>query len=544
MQLNFSQQQNLLNRFPEFELSYETVSHKKVCAAAVSVAVAVPHGKKYFLWTTFLDSTPATYLLELDRDRRVCRATHMHSVKAAPGHQYGVVLYGTVLGSVAQPANGAANSSANSAFSHSVFLADDIYQYKGVDLGHLGWGDRCGFLRDCMRDLAENAGTNRFHVAIPVMWPVPAGAKYSDAHINPITNLPAVDPGYNVHHIQYRETERVAPYLNVIVSKKPLPINSLESVEATVVPGTFAPPNFAPTLAPTLVSDTVVPGTLSPNLSHTLSATPESQVSESTKHVLAKMMQPPQVPRFAFGNSQFKLPTVFIATADMQFDIYYLHATKSNHAGKVSYGPLSGPSGSGSGSTSTSGSVCVGIAGIPSYRTSRMMNAIFRRIRENANLDFIEESEDEAEFENTDETKFVDLNLAVPIECVFNSKFNKWEPVRQAAETSQVVHIGKLTAPDHAPHHARPNNYNKPQNNNNNRNYAPRHANNPNQPQNNNRNYAPRHANNQNSNHNQPQNPNRKYISQQTQVPNRNYASNHSSHNASHSQNNPPRQPI
>ena len=59
-----------------------------------------------------------------------------------------------------------------------------------------------------------------------------------------------------------------------------------------------------------------------------------------------------------------------------------------------------------------------------------MMNYIFRKIKENINLDALEESDDEEEFENMNEDKFVDLNKCVKMECIFNKKFNKFVPIK------------------------------------------------------------------------------------------------------------------
>jgi hypothetical protein len=70
------------------------------------------------------------------------------------------------------------------------------------------------------------------------------------------------------------------------------------------------------------------------------------------------------------------------------------------------------------------------IAYIPDYKTSTMMNNIFRKIKENINLDALEESDDEEEFENMNEDKFVDLNKCVKMECIFNKKFNKFVPIK------------------------------------------------------------------------------------------------------------------
>jgi len=84
------------------------------------------------------------------------------------------------------------------------------------------------------------------------------------------------------------------------------------------------------------------------------------------------------------------------------------------------------------------------VAYIPNYRTSVFMNSLFRKIRENTNLDYIEESDDEEDFEDVREDKYVDLQKVVYMECVFQPKFKKWIPTRVCDARERVVHISKL----------------------------------------------------------------------------------------------------
>ena len=72
------------------------------------------------------------------------------------------------------------------------------------------------------------------------------------------------------------------------------------------------------------------------------------------------------------------------------------------------------------------------------------MNGLFRKIKENTNLDYIEESEDEEEFQDTSEDKFVDIQKVLLMECVFNIKFKKWVPIRVVNENTRVVNITSL----------------------------------------------------------------------------------------------------
>ena len=75
---------------------------------------------------------------------------------------------------------------------------------------------------------------------------------------------------------------------------------------------------------------------------------------------------------------------------------------------------------------------------IPTFKNSVFMNSLFRNIKENENLDALEESDDEEEFENIDPDKFVYLDRSFKIYCVYNTRFKKWIPVKLAPEESKI----------------------------------------------------------------------------------------------------------
>lgn len=77
-----------------------------------------------------------------------------------------------------------------------------------------------------------------------------------------------------------------------------------------------------------------------------------------------------------------------------------------------------------------------GYAGIFDYKTSVMMNKHFRKIKENKNLDLLEMSDSEDEFENVNEDKFVNLKKIVYMKCKYNRKFKKWQPI-------EIVNFGE-----------------------------------------------------------------------------------------------------
>jgi hypothetical protein len=105
---------------------------------------------------------------------------------------------------------------------------------------------------------------------------------------------------------------------------------------------------------------------------------------------------------------------LFYIKPDLQNDIYYLYDTKAFTLSSLS----------------TSSIISKNIAHIPDYKTSVLMNKLFRNIKENVNLDALEESDDEEEFENIQIDKFVDLNKVLKMRCNFNYKFQAWVPVQ------------------------------------------------------------------------------------------------------------------
>ena len=94
---------------------------------------------------------------------------------------------------------------------------------------------------------------------------------------------------------------------------------------------------------------------------------------------------------------------VFNVTPDIQNDIYYLQDPDSLANVEKAY--------------------------IPDYSTSVMMNRLFRNIKENENLDALEESDDEEEFEDQNIDKFVYLKKSYNMLCKYNHKFKKWIPI-------------------------------------------------------------------------------------------------------------------
>ena len=87
----------------------------------------------------------------------------------------------------------------------------------------------------------------------------------------------------------------------------------------------------------------------------------------------------------------------------------------------------------------SNGTEFYGVANIPDFKTSKLMNSIFRNIRENARLDAIEESDDENDFENVSEDKYVYTNRSKIMRCVYSFRFKRWTPSEMLDSNSKLT---------------------------------------------------------------------------------------------------------
>lgn len=80
---------------------------------------------------------------------------------------------------------------------------------------------------------------------------------------------------------------------------------------------------------------------------------------------------------------------------------------------------------------------------IPDYKTSVMLNDKFRIIKENSNLDLLEESDDEEEFENINDDKYVYMDRYYNFKCIFHSKIKRWVPIEMTHD-KRIVRYSDL----------------------------------------------------------------------------------------------------
>ena len=331
--INYEQITKLKERYPPFELSYESDLHNKV-HEKYDVVLAVPMGKKYIVWFTFYQDFDAMLLMELNKEKRICNVS-VYKCQCRKDIFFNTVLYGTVLEE--DPDGG----------EHKTFIIEDIHYWSGIHISTRIMQNRFYFIHEFLGHFNENNSPNNgFSFAVPHFWSV-GEDKPEEFH-------------YNTHHIQYRSLYHICPYLNL-----------------------------------------------------------------STKESFGGKNKDVDMPiYFPFKANhkkpQYRLKTNFLVKADLQADIYRLFAYGKN--GKHVY---------------------YNTAYISNYRTSVFMNGLFRTVKENIHLDYIEESDDEDDFQNIDFDKYVDLQKTLLMECVFHHKFKRWIPLR-VVETKNVVHIHQL----------------------------------------------------------------------------------------------------
>ena len=310
------ERQYILNEFPKFELSYETMIHNKVHDA--NVLLAIPDGTKFFAWFTTYKDENALFLLELDSNKNIKNIqTAMTCFNDKLVYGDGTIFYGTHF----------KHNSSN------FFCIEDLYYYKGDNYLNQSYLTKLRTLKQILQaDISSSSLFNKY-----VIFGLPLMNTNFNSLLREIELLP-----YKISQISFRYFE----------SKK------------SVFVKYYKPNNN------------------------------NSKLHETN--------------RGTSNNNSTIANKIFKVKADIQNDIYNLYTSKN---GTDEYHD---------------------IAFIPDYTTSVMMNKLFRNIKENNNLDALEESDDEAEFENDREDKFVFLDRAFKMVCQYNYKFKRWMPLSLA----------------------------------------------------------------------------------------------------------------
>ena len=339
---------DLMKDFPVFKSSYETASVPIV--KQYGFGLAIPMGKKQYVWFTCHPEEDAVYLLDINRDKKIYRAVKQTTLEPT-SIAHGTLLYGT---NVIDEETGGVH-----------FVVEDIYQFRGYPIKKMGFVHKLEYMVDAINDANKQTGI-RIQFALPMIWTIDV-EKQTDL-VGTLNDEIVSNAGYDIHHLQFRAGRIVAPYLNINHRRK---------------------------------------------MNHS--------VNKAKRLDAVSML--PIIPIYKpdYAKPQYGLNAIFDMTADMQCDIYHLHACGKNNS-RMYYN----------------------VAYVPSYKASVWLNQLYRNIKENRNLDAIEESDDEEEFENTHIDRFVDLKKTLQVECSFSRKFKRWVPQRIVSKESKIVHIRRL----------------------------------------------------------------------------------------------------
>ncbi len=447
--------------FPSFEMAYETdITHNKIIVEAPSMVLAIPTGKKAFLWH---QPDGSTDLLEYDvKQRRILRRESVDnnetsSSSSSPSLYHDTILFGSILPLSKRQKARLQNETDEQKQKNirRVFLTEDIYRWEGEDLFALGWGERCDRLCsyfDRMRTAPNNTNTNtntnqKIIVAAPLMWFVNEGNRYQ-------TFLPetVARPGYFIHHLQYREIYRVAPYYRfALTTTNTNSTNTNTNTNGEEEPHTNDNEPILPkdassaTLREKAGAQESLPKDASPlqgeSLPKDVSISP-LDMGESTKHLLSKINILPPLPRFIFANAQFQPQTstsLWVEADPQQNDIYRLYAHGPNKS-----------------------RIFMGLALVHTYACSQWLHSLFRPLRpfskgpvDIRNVDYIEDSdveekeaEDDKEYDCNKTKEIKNRNTqAILLQCQYNPTFRRWIPVA-ISEQRNAVHISRFTTPD------------------------------------------------------------------------------------------------
>jgi len=295
------QQVYSMDGFPSIKLSYENIIHKKVYDN--DVTVAIPEGKKYFVWFTYQKGRKHCLFINAFHKEQV-KPVRTYFDSSLSNNSLGTLFYGTFFIHDRQ----------------SFFTVEDVLYWKGQNKVNSIYKDKLAIFFEFFKLWKHQEGQTMF--GLPIM-------KNTYQECVKLAN----ELKYKIRHVQYRYLEKST--------------------------------NVEPILCGNVLNSSVVS---------------RRPVHDKTKD--------------------------FWVRPDIQNDIYHLYPGLDEEGEKFK-----------------------SVALIPDYKTSVLMNKLFRNIKENINLDLLEESDDEDEFENENIDKFVDLNKVIKMQCEFNTKFNKWVPI-------------------------------------------------------------------------------------------------------------------
>ena len=368
----------LFNRLPALELSYEPKLHKKVYSAIYYI---IPKGPKALVWYTYWLDQHVCLLIMLN-ERGNYSDIKLFPACFSDALALGTIIYGTHFIDKHR----------------AYFTCEQLYYYKGLPVKGKSKLEQLPILIEMFQKEVEQVAytTTSLIVGLPVM-----SENYEEA-LALMTELPY--KVYGLGEIPHAPLGGKPP--QSLRDNKRLQPN--ESVKVNYISGSqniFKSPHNAPAKggippAPQALQPPFAENKRTqPNESVKVNYISGSQNTFKSPHNASAKGGVGACPQGVVGGSR-----PLCVRAGLAADTYMLYNPSDN--------------------------TLVGTAMIPTYKSSVFLNGLFRNIKENANLDLLEESDDEDEFENAQLDKFVNLDKTILMECVFLKRFQKWQPVK------------------------------------------------------------------------------------------------------------------
>ena len=375
-EISFDEQNEIVRTFPStIKFSYERSTHKKVLS---DLYVIIPKGKKYFVWFTHRNRKNICIFLEIGYQNKITNVFYRH-VSFDDVLSYGTIFYGTLF-KIKREITSCQNNS-------DIFSVEDIFYYKGDDISDYIYEKKLKLIKYIF-DTKLRYNISFFKNGVIFGLPV-----ITTDFVNALDKADKLP--YSVYSIQYRYLDCKQDNNN---NQSFIEFYHFSNGGATVCAtvgdnisarGAVGGGNVIVNTTSIVVSDAI---------------TSKMETNQTNETIKQKLMTSSLSSSSSSSNEIYKM---FNIKPYLQNDVYYLYPITTTNFATISKE----------------------IAHIPDYKTSVLMNKLFRNIKENINLDSLEESDEEEEFENIQIDKFVDLNKTIKMRCIFNYKFKKWVPV-------------------------------------------------------------------------------------------------------------------
>jgi hypothetical protein len=368
--------ESLLGSFPPTKLSYEVPVHKNDHSTNTlpldSKCFIIPKGRRCIAWITEWKRKKICAIIEVQTQRNQIPATFRRFQSINGWYPSQVTIFDTCFHSTL--AYGTVfggvlfRSSSNGSFSSTPYFSiNHIYWYKGDQIPSMTLSLHVQLCENIFMEKALRQVS--YTLSNGIIFGLPVLCNSYDESL--IQSFP-----YPVYSILYRSNSTTKIYYQTLFE------SALPRVSA---------PAPAPTPAP-VYAHTRTPVHVAP-----------------ARTVTREYIKPDD-------DMLTNIQAIFIVRPNIQNDIYELFVKPRN-------------GNSGTVLATDSHAIFHNFAHIPNYKTSVMMNRLFRNIRENERLDTMEESEPEEDFENIDLDKYVLPDKEYRLVCKFNKKFCRWVPI-------------------------------------------------------------------------------------------------------------------